>query len=250
MLWVKIRRVIVFLVLSALMTLVGVRMGLKYYTALILSLVLSYSVIALEKALYQKNFREVAIVLATIVSGALFGSFIAFLLIQFPIFRKPELRGWIFLISNLASIYLFMAYIYSRKDELIKGKDKSKKDQRRFNKLVDTSAIIDGRIADMAELGFLEGTLAVPVFVLKELQAIADSKDPDKREKGRRGMEMLDKLREVLKDRLLIIQDDIPGRREVDEKLIELARRSGAKLITTDYNLKKIAEHQGVFVLM
>ncbi len=212
MLWLKIRRVIVFLVLAALVTLVGVRIGLKYYTALVVSIIASYSVIALEKALYQKNFREVAIVLATIISGALFGSFIAILLIQFPIFRKPELRGWIFLISNMASIYLFMAYIYSRKEDLIKGKDKSKKEQRRFNKLVDTSAIIDGRIADMAELGFLEGTLAIPVFVLKELQTIADSKDPDKREKGRRGMEMLDKLKEVLKDRLLIIQDDIPGK--------------------------------------
>ncbi len=247
--WLKIRRVIVFLVLTALITLVGVRVGLKYYTAIIVASVASYSLIALERALYQKNFREVAIVLATIISGALFGSFIGILLIQFPIFRRPELRGWVFLITNMASIYLFMAYIFSRKDELFKGKDKGKKDQKRYGKLVDTSAIIDGRIVDMADLGFLEGYIAVPVFVLKELQSIADSKDPDKREKGRRGMEMLDKLREVLKDKLLIVQDDVPGKREVDEKLVELARRTGAKLITTDYNLKKIAEHQGVHVL-
>jgi len=137
----------------------------------------------------------------------------------------------------------------SRKDEIIKSKEKSKGEIRKYTKIVDTSALIDGRIVDMVELGFLEGNLAIPAFVLKELQNIADSKDPDKREKGRRGMEMLDKLKELLKDRLLIVREDMPGRHDVDEKLIELARKTGAKLITTDYNLKKVAEHQGVFVL-
>ncbi|MEO0285351.1 MAG: PIN domain-containing protein [candidate division WOR-3 bacterium] len=247
--WLKIRRVIVFAILTTLVSIVGIKGGLKYHTAVIVGILVSYSIIAIEKALYQRNLKEVAIVFATVVSGALLGSFLGFILTQFPNFKKPELRGWVFLITNMACIYIFIAYIYSRKDDLIKGKDKGKKDQKRYGKLVDTSAIIDGRIVDMADLGFLEGYIAVPVFVLRELQSIADSKDPDKREKGRRGMEMLDKLREVLKDKLLIVQDDIPGKREVDEKLIELARRTGAKLITTDYNLKKIAEHQGVHVL-
>ncbi len=247
--WLNIRRIIVFLVLFGLITFVGIRAHLSYYLAVTVAALISYSVIALEKLLFHRNIREVGMFLATIIAGALFGTFIGFLIIQFPDFRRPETRGWVFLITNTAAIYLFVAYVLSRKDELIKPKDKIKGEMKKYTKLVDTSALIDGRIVDMVELGFLEGNLGVPAFVLKELQNIADSKDPDKREKGRRGMEMLDKLRDLLKDRLIIVREDIPGKHDVDEKLIELARKTGAKLITTDYNLKKVAEHQGVFVL-
>jgi uncharacterized protein YacL len=247
--WLNIRRIIVFLVLFGLITFVGIRAHLSYYLAVTVAALISYSVIALEKLLSHRTFREVAVFLATIIAGALFGTFIGFLIIQFPDFRRPETRGWVFLITNTAAIYLFVAYVLSRKDELIKSKDKIKGEMKKYTKLVDTSALIDGRIVDMVELGFLEGNLAVPAFVLKELKNIADSKDPDKREKGRRGMEMLDKLRDLLKDRLIIVWEDVPGKHDVDEKLIELARKTGAKLITTDYNLKKVAEHQGVFVL-
>jgi len=247
--WLNIRRIIVFLVLFGLITFVGIRAHLSYYLAVAIAALISYSVIALEKLLSHRNIREVGIVLATIIAGALFGTFIGFLIIQFPDFRRPETRGWVFLITNTAAIYLFVAYGLSRKDELIKPKDKVKGEMKKYTKLVDTSALIDGRIVDMVELGFLEGSLTVPAFVLKELQNIADSKDPDKREKGRRGMEMLDKLRDLLNDRLTISWEDIPGKHDVDQKLIELARKTGAKIITTDYNLKKIAEHQKVSVL-
>uniref|UniRef100_A0A7V3KPJ4 TRAM domain-containing protein n=1 Tax=candidate division WOR-3 bacterium TaxID=2052148 RepID=A0A7V3KPJ4_UNCW3 len=247
--WLNIRRIIVFLVLFGLITFVGIRAHLSYYLSVAAAALISYSVIALEKLLSHRNIKEVGIFLATIIAGALFGTFIGFLIIQFPDFRRPETRGWVFLITNTAAIYLFVAYVSSRKDELIKSKDKIKGEMKKYTKLVDTSALIDGRIVDMVELGFLEGNLGVPAFVLKELQNIADSKDPDKREKGRRGMEMLDKLRDLLKDRLIIVREDVPGKHDVDEKLIELARKNGAKLITTDYNLKKIAEVQGVSVL-
>jgi uncharacterized protein YacL len=247
--WLNIRRIIVFLVLFGLITFVGIRAHLSYYLAVAVAALISYSVIALEKLLSHRTFREVAVFLATIIAGALFGTFIGFLIIQFPDFRRPETRGWVFLITNTAAIYLFVAYVLPRKDELIKPKDKIKGETKKYTKLVDTSALIDGRIVDMVELGFLEGNLTVPAFVLKELKNIADSKDPDKREKGRRGMEMLDKLRDLLKDRPIISWVDIPGKHDVDQKLIELARKTGAKLITTDYNLKKIAEAQGVSVL-
>ncbi len=250
--WLKVRRVVVFIILAGLITFVGIKARLPYYTSALLALLISYSIIALERLLYHRTLREVAVVLATIVAGALFGSFIGFLIIQFPTFRRPEMRGWVFLITNTASIYIFVAYIFSRKEELFKSKAEraaGKGEFKRYSKLVDTSALIDGRIVDMIELGFLEGNIAVPSFVLKELQNIADSKDPDKREKGRRGIEMLDRLKEALKDRLIITHEDIPGKHDVDEKLIELARKTRAKLITTDFNLKKIAEHQDVFVL-
>jgi len=250
--WLKIRRFIVFIIISGLVAFAGIKVNLPYYAAIILGLIISYLIITIEKLLFRRTLREVAIIVGSIVIGAVVGSFIGFLITQFSTFRGSEIRGWVFLISNVSVIYILLAYIFSRKEEILKGKgDKSGKKEKykKYNKLLDTSALIDGRIVDMVELGFLEGNIAVPSFVLKELQNIADSKDPDKRDKGRRGIEMLDKLKEILNERLIISHEDIPGKRDVDEKLIELARKTGAKLVTTDYNLKKIAEHQGVFVL-
>lgn len=116
-------------------------------------------------------------------------------------------------------------------------------------KVLDTSAIIDGRIADICETGFLEGTVLVPQFVLKELQYIADTPDPVRRARGRRGLDVLDRLQRGAKVPVRIIEEDFLEIKEVDQKLIELARRKGAKIITTDYNLNKVAKLHGIEVL-
>lgn len=118
---------------------------------------------------------------------------------------------------------------------------------RRF--LVDTSAVIDGRIAGVAQTGFLEGTLVVPLFVLNELQTLADSADELRRTKGRRGLEILNQMR---KDALLPVEVadmDVEGTGPVDDKLVLLARRYHCPIITNDFNLNKVAELQGVKVL-
>ncbi|HEV7925843.1 MAG TPA: PIN domain-containing protein [Verrucomicrobiae bacterium] len=112
--------------------------------------------------------------------------------------------------------------------------------------LLDTSVIIDGRIADLLEANFLEGTLVVPRFVLHELQMIADSNDPVIRARGRRGLEMLTRLRQNKRNEVKIHDADIPEETEVDAKLVRLARALGAKLYTNDYNLGKVAELQSV----
>jgi len=112
--------------------------------------------------------------------------------------------------------------------------------------LLDTSVIIDGRIADLIEANFIEGTLVVPRFVLHELQKIADSNDPVIRARGRRGLEMLTRLREIKRNEVKIHDADIPEETEVDAKLVRLARALGAKLYTNDYNLGKVAELQSV----
>ncbi len=112
--------------------------------------------------------------------------------------------------------------------------------------LLDTSVIIDGRIADLIEANFLEGTLVVPRFVLHELQMIADSNDPVIRARGRRGLEMLTRLRANKRNEVKIHDADIPEETEVDAKLVRLARALGAKLYTNDYNLGKVAELQSV----
>jgi uncharacterized protein YacL len=112
-------------------------------------------------------------------------------------------------------------------------------------KILDTSAIIDGRIADVAETGFLEGTLLVPEFVLRELQIIADSSDGSRRQRGRRGLDLLQKMQAHPLLTVRIIEHDFPQVREVDLKLIELAKKIGGQIVTNDFNLSKVAQlHQ------
>lgn len=116
-------------------------------------------------------------------------------------------------------------------------------------KILDTSVIIDGRIADVSESGFLEGTVIVPQFVLQELQQIADSPDPAKRARGRRGLDVLNRMREQRHVEVRVVDQDFPKIREVDAKLVALAKKLSAKVITNDFNLNKVAELQGVKVL-
>jgi uncharacterized protein YacL len=112
--------------------------------------------------------------------------------------------------------------------------------------LLDTSAIIDGRVADMLHTGFLDGILVVPRFVLRELQHVADSSDPLKRSRGRRGLDVLARLQREAAARLKIHEADVPEETEVDAKLLRLARLLGAQIFTTDHNLAKIAQLQGL----
>jgi len=121
--------------------------------------------------------------------------------------------------------------------------------QKHACKILDTSAIIDGRVADVCDSGFLEGTLVVPEFVLRELQQIADSPDGLKRNRGKRGFDIIQRLQRIPKVTVLIHDADFPQVREVDRKLIELARAMDAKVVTSDYNLNKVAELSGVAVL-
>ncbi|HEU0104816.1 MAG TPA: PIN domain-containing protein [Vicinamibacteria bacterium] len=116
-------------------------------------------------------------------------------------------------------------------------------------KVLDTSVIIDGRIADICETGFLEGTLVVPQFVLRELQQVADSSDSLKRNRGRRGLDILQKMQKMAGVAVQIVETDFPEIREVDLKLIELARKLGGKIVTNDFNLNKVAQLRGVPVL-
>src|SRR5215468_4511082 len=123
------------------------------------------------------------------------------------------------------------------------------KQLKKSYKILDTSVIIDGRIADIAETGFLDGIVVIPQFVLRELQLVADSGDSLKRNRGRRGLDILQRLQKVASLQIQIIEDDFPGVREVDLKLIELAKLYEGKIITNDFNLNKIAQLQGVEVL-
>ena len=123
------------------------------------------------------------------------------------------------------------------------------KHAKKTYKILDTSVIIDGRISDIAETGFLDGIIVIPQFVLRELQLVADSADSLKRNRGRRGLDILQRLQKVASLQIQIVEDDFPAIREVDLKLIELAKLYEGKIITNDFNLNKVAQLQGVEVL-
>ncbi len=154
-------------------------------------------------------------------------------------------------------ILILMAYV-----GLVLGADKGEyldlsgfgglltdRSSRMFYKVLDTSVIIDGRIADICKTGFLEGTMVVPHFVLRELQQIADSADSIKRNRGRRGLEILEKVKGAPGVTVQILEKDYPEVKEVDLKLIELAKELNAKIVTNDFNLNKVSQLRGVDVL-
>ncbi|HHW44802.1 MAG TPA: TRAM domain-containing protein [Desulfotomaculum sp.] len=167
----------------------------------------------------------------------------------------------VWFLGTLLLGYLGMSIGVKKREELLGlfsslprfGKEKAPRGEARPNnlKLLDTSVIIDGRIADLCESGFIEGTLLVPAFVLEELRHIADSPDVLKRNRGRRGLDILNQMR---KDSTVKVQilDNVRGLddvAEVDSKLVKLAQRLGAKIMTNDFNLNKVAELHGVKVL-
>lgn len=125
----------------------------------------------------------------------------------------------------------------------------AEKTAKRSAKILDTSVIIDGRIADICETGFLDGVLVIPQFVLRELQLVADSADSLKRNRGRRGLDVLQRIQKMANVEVQIVEDDFPHIRDVDMKLIELAKLYDGKIVTNDFNLNKVAQLHGVDVL-
>ncbi len=125
----------------------------------------------------------------------------------------------------------------------------AERQSKRSHKILDTSVIIDGRIADICATGFLDGVLVIPQFVLRELQQVADSPDSLKRNRGRRGLDILQKIQKMATVNVQIVDDDFPQVHDVDMKLIELAKAYEAKIVTNDFNLNKVAQLQGVEVL-
>src|ERR1700684_1442481 len=155
-------------------------------------------------------------------------------------------------------VMLVMAYVGlavgSNKGDLLNlaalgGIFGGEKSGKKSYKILDTSVIIDGRIADIAETGFLDGLIVIPQFVLRELQLVADSADSLKRNRGRRGLDILQRLQKTASVQIQIVEDDFPSVREVDMKLIELAKVYEGKILTNDFNLNKVAQLQGVAVL-
>jgi uncharacterized protein YacL len=187
--------------------------------------------------------------------GALLGILTAFLVSLVLSHAKPNnATSEFFQLSILALLtYVGITVGYSKGELLnlgaLGGLVGGEKTTRHSFNILDTSVIIDGRIADIAETGFLDGVLVIPQFVLRELQLVADSADSMKRNRGRRGLDVLQRIQKMPRLTVQIMEDDFPNIREVDMKLVELGKLYDCKVVTNDFNLNKVAQLHGVEVL-
>ena len=192
--------------------------------------------------------------LSAAVFGLIFGFFMAWILTSVLklIPMSIELFSSLQIILILIFCYLGMVIAMRGKDEfnlIIPYVKFVRQDEREDIVLLDTSVIIDGRIADILQTKFVEGRIVIPRFVLRELQQIADSQDSLKRNRGRRGLDILNKIQKDSALNVRIQEEDFPEIKDVDAKLVKMGQLLGAKVVTNDFNLNKIAELQGVTVL-
>jgi uncharacterized protein YacL len=210
------------------------------------------ALIGAERALRRVPGRTILQALTGLVVGLAFGGLLWLALGNLVVAFPPDIGLFVQSLCLLGGGYLGLRLALDKGGEFdLAGFIRLLKEQPRAEsyKLLDTSVIIDGRIADITEAGFLEGTLVIPQFILRELQHIADSSDPLKRNRGRRGLDILQKIQKQAEIRVEIGDMEFPEIREVDNKLVALAKALRAKLVTNDFNLNKVAELHGVGVL-
>lgn len=214
----------------------------------IIGLVVALLVIRVEQDIRKQSLRIIAGGVIGMVVGLLIALILGFgLNMVIKITQNQHVVPWIYLLLTGILGYLGLV-LGSKKVEEFNfsvAENKNSIDQR----LLDTSVIIDGRIADICDTGFMDGELIVPRFVLNELQFIADSSDSMKRSRGRRGLDVLNRMQKSSAIHIEIVEQDFPKIKGVDGKLVALAQKLNAKLMTNDYNLNKVAELQGVRVL-
>lgn len=215
---------------------------------LIIGLVVALLVIRVERDIRKQSVRIIAGGVVGMIVGLLIALMIGFglnMVIRIP--QNQQVVPWIYLLLIGILGYLGLV-IGSKKAEEVNFRTP---DSRKLmdHRLLDTSVIIDGRIADICDTGFVDGELIVPRFVLNELQFIADSSDSMKRSRGRRGLDVLNRMQKSTAINIEIVEQDFPKIKGVDGKLVALAQKLNAKLLTNDYNLNKVAELQGVRVL-
>ncbi|MGH9339163.1 MAG: PIN/TRAM domain-containing protein [Acidobacteriota bacterium] len=224
--------------------------GLDPFIALVLGLFLSLAIIVFEMNVRQSSLKTLIGAAIGSILGIL-GATLISLIIDRMAFMSENTETFLQVLVLAVMAYVGLA-VGVTKGELLNlgfGGLIKERGPKKSAKLLDTSVIIDGRVSDLVETGFLEGHLLVPQFVLRELQMVADSADSIKRNRGRRGLDILQKVQKRPSVSVQIIEQDYPEIKEVDMKLIELAKELGAKIVTNDFNLNKIAQLQGVQVL-
>ncbi|MGB9596894.1 MAG: PIN/TRAM domain-containing protein [Candidatus Poribacteria bacterium] len=218
-----------------------------------MGLIFSIVVVIIERLLRNVSLKEIISCLFGLVAGLVAANLLVFL--TSVIIEGSENQNIVRMVaagSSLTLGYLGMTVAYKKRDEFALFAPIESGFYKRSNnniKILDTNVIIDGRILDICESGFIEGTIIIPRFVLNELQYIADSADVLRRNRGRRGLDILHKMQKNPGIDVRIVEQDFPDIKEVDAKLIELAKSMGAKVITNDFNLNQVAELQAISVL-
>ncbi len=235
------------LILLLISTAIFKHYGFTFTQSLIIGMFISAASFLFYEFLMKKKLKVKTILLFS--AGFFLGLFLAegIRISLFSLFKSfPYLQEILFLTLP----YLFgLAAVEVAGNRPISEILKEEKGLYTTLKVVDTSALIDGRIVEIAKLGFIEGKILIPRFVLEELQILADSTDHMVRTKGKKGLDIVSQLRTLEKPPVEIYERDMPRIKDVDSKLVELCRRLGAKLITTDYNLNRVASIKGVEIL-
>jgi uncharacterized protein YacL len=250
MVFLILLRAMVVLVCAGMGALAGQAMGGPVGAApgAAVGTVLALGAIVVERRARQAPLRVVVGGLAGLLAGLLVGNLAAYALLLTRLAR-PEVELLIYFGVNLLCAYIGVR-IGVRQGAVYRHFSEERGEAVPEDvKILDTSAIIDGRIADICDTGFVEGTILIPQFILQELQNVADSYDPSKRVRGRRGLDVLKRIQAQQHATVSITDRDFPQIREIDAKLVALAQATGAKIVTNDFNLNKVAELQGVKVL-
>src|SRR5246127_4828744 len=225
--------------------------GLTPYVDATIGLVFAVSVFLFEIRLRRASLRRLIGAAIGSIMGIL-GAYLMGLVLAWTSIPDGS-RSFLDVALLLVMTYIGLVIGASKGDMLnlsaLGGLFGSERSTRRMPKVLDTSVIIDGRIADICEAHFMDGVLLIPQFVLRELQFVADSADSLKRQRGRRGLEVLQRIQKMPHLEVEIADDDFPAIADVDLKLIELAKRYDGKIITNDYNLNKVASLQGIEIL-
>jgi len=225
--------------------------GLSRQAAAVAGLVLGVAVILFELRLRAVSLKRLIGAAIGSVLGIL-GAYLFSLVIRNSL-PAGSTQSFLQLLVMLLMAYVGLVVGANKGDLLnlsaLGGVFGGEKQGKRSYKILDTSVIIDGRIADIAETGFLDGIIVIPQFVLRELQLVADSADSLKRNRGRRGLDILQRIQKLTTLDIQIVEDDYPQVREVDMKLIEMGKAYDGKIITNDFNLNKVAGLHGVQVL-
>jgi uncharacterized protein YacL len=243
-------RIFFILVVAAMCALLR-PFGLAMVQDAIVGAAIGAGVVVFEMKLRQVSLKRLIGAAVGSVLG-IFGAYLFSLVIRNSI-EPGHTQSFLQLMVMLLMAYVGLV-VGSNKGDLLNlsalgGIFGGEKQMKKSYKILDTSVIIDGRIADIAETGFVDGVLIIPQFVLRELQLVADSADSLKRNRGRRGLDILQRIQKIATIQVQIVETDYPSVREVDLKLIELAKETEGKIVTNDFNLNKVAQLQGVEVL-
>lgn len=234
--------------------LIGAAFSLKPFDlsselALIVGIFLAIAIILFEVRARHHSSRVLIGATLGSLAGILAASLVSIVIGNITVFSSRT-ESFLQLLALIALVFIGMSVGATKGDLLNLSLGRLKRKQTsKLVKILDTSVIIDGRVADILDTGFLEGPLLLPQFVIHELQMVADSSDSMKRNRGRQGLDILDNIQKLSNVTVKIVDQDYPEIAEVDMKLIELAKETGAKIITNDFNLNKVARLHSVDVL-